>query len=116
MPGTEDGSFLRRPKKLIVCCDGTHPLCDHIYIFKVLIDWQEHGWCACDFARANTPASANVTKNSDSGWKADGFWGEGHMQTPSNVTRISRAIHPEDRDGRPQVLSLCLPLKPPSAY
>ncbi|KAF2469866.1 uncharacterized protein BDR25DRAFT_394200 [Lindgomyces ingoldianus] len=59
---------LKRPKKLIACCDGT---------------WM----------------------NSDKGFvKGSLFSGPGHLQTPSNVTRIGRAILPEDRNHHPQIV------------
>ncbi|KAF1347938.1 hypothetical protein BDV97DRAFT_212177 [Delphinella strobiligena] len=54
-------TILRKPKKLIVCCDGT---------------WMD----------------------SDSGWV------DGHLQTPSNVTRIARAIKTEDSHSSPQIV------------
>ena len=41
--------------------------------------------------------------NSDSGW-VKGSWGKrGHAQTPSNVTRISRAIKEEDSEHHSQI-------------
>lgn len=59
---------IKRPKKLIACCDGT---------------WMD----------------------SDNGWvKGSWFGGPGHLQTPSNVTRIGRAILPEDKDHHPQIV------------
>ena len=60
-------SMFRRPKKLIVCCDGT---------------WM----------------------NSDSGWVKEGFFDAGHLQTPSNITRLARSIKPEDCHGHPQIV------------
>jgi uncharacterized protein (DUF2235 family) len=60
---------LRRPKKLIVCCDGT---------------WMD----------------------SDNGFER-GSWLSGtsdHLQVPSNVTRIGRAIKAEDRNRHPQIV------------
>lgn len=43
--------------------------------------------------------------DSDKGWvKASWFGGPGHLQTPSNVTRIGRAILPEDRNNHPQIV------------
>ncbi|ORY16472.1 hypothetical protein BCR34DRAFT_557286 [Clohesyomyces aquaticus] len=43
--------------------------------------------------------------NSDKGFvKGSLFSGPGHLQTPSNVTRISRAILSEDRNRHPQVV------------
>jgi uncharacterized protein (DUF2235 family) len=56
-----DNVLIKRPKKLIVCCDGT---------------WM----------------------NSDLGWV------DGHPQTPSNVTRLARAINPENRQLHPQII------------
>jgi uncharacterized protein (DUF2235 family) len=56
-----DNTMIKRPKKLIVCCDGT---------------WM----------------------NSDLGWA------DGHPQTPSNVTRLARAINPENRQLHPQII------------
>ena len=51
--------LLRRPKKLIIACDGT---------------WM----------------------NSDIGWTKGGWFDQGHPQNPSNVTRLVRALKPED--------------------
>ena len=36
--------------------------------------------------------------------KDDWFTGDGHLQTPSNVTRISRAIRPKTQDGISQII------------
>lgn len=59
---------LKRPKKLIACCDGT---------------WMD----------------------SDNGWvKGSWFGGPGHLQTPSNITRIGRAILAEDKSHHPQIV------------
>ncbi|KAF2138103.1 uncharacterized protein K452DRAFT_301472 [Aplosporella prunicola CBS 121167] len=61
--------ILRRPKKLIVCCDGT---------------WMD----------------------SDNGLNNEGTWfhPSWELQTPSNVTRIGRAILAEDSQHHPQVV------------
>ncbi|KAF1986378.1 hypothetical protein K402DRAFT_332875 [Aulographum hederae CBS 113979] len=59
---------LRRPKKIVICCDGT---------------WQ----------------------NKDNGWEKDGIFDfTGHPQIPSNVTRIARALLPENSAGHPQIV------------
>ncbi|CAD0010737.1 unnamed protein product [Aureobasidium pullulans] len=43
-------------------------------------------------------------QDSDSGW-VKGRWGQpGHLQNPSNVTRISRAIKPEDSEHHAQIV------------
>ncbi|KAF2843596.1 hypothetical protein M501DRAFT_994577 [Patellaria atrata CBS 101060] len=42
--------------------------------------------------------------NSDNGWVDATWFKPGHYQTPSNVTRISRAILPEDKDHHPQIV------------
>ena len=42
--------------------------------------------------------------DSDNGW-VPGKWGKpGHLQTPSNVTRIARAVKSEDEDHHPQIV------------
>jgi uncharacterized protein (DUF2235 family) len=62
-----DEKAYTRPKKLIVCCDGT---------------WMD----------------------SDNGY-VKGRWGRrGHIQNPSNVTRIARAIRAEDNTHHPQIV------------
>ncbi|KAK5163487.1 uncharacterized protein LTR77_010669 [Saxophila tyrrhenica] len=62
-----DFNNFTRPKKLIVCCDGT---------------WMD----------------------SDNGY-VKGSWGQpGRMQTPSNVTRIARAISAEDDSKHAQIV------------
>ena len=57
---------LRRPKKLIIACDGT---------------WM----------------------NSDIGWTKGGWFDQGHPQNPSNVTRLVRALKPEDGNKHVQI-------------
>ena len=42
--------------------------------------------------------------NSDKGYESGGFLGKGRLQTPSNVTRIGRAILAEDKDHHPQIV------------
>lgn len=42
--------------------------------------------------------------NSDNGWVEGGWFSSGHLQTPSNVTRITRAIKPEDSFESPQIV------------
>ncbi|KAK3062775.1 hypothetical protein LTS18_003373, partial [Coniosporium uncinatum] len=42
--------------------------------------------------------------NSDSGWVKEGIFDNGHLQTPSNVTRIARAILPENDQKQPQIV------------
>ena len=42
--------------------------------------------------------------DSDNGW-VKGEWGQpGHLQNPTNVTRLARAIEPEDDDDHPQIV------------
>ena len=45
--------------------------------------------------------------NSDNGFERDNYlpWNHnGHLQVPSNVTRICRAIRPQSDDGHPQII------------
>lgn len=42
--------------------------------------------------------------DSDNGWVKGGWFSNGHLQTPSNVTRITRAIKPEDSLASPQIV------------
>lgn len=74
---SNEGSVLRKPKKLIVCCDGT---------------WKDS-------------ASAVITGSSlIPGWSFFFPAKNPTEEVPSNVTRISRAIEPIDSNGRPQVI------------
>ncbi|KAF1811720.1 hypothetical protein P152DRAFT_437425 [Eremomyces bilateralis CBS 781.70] len=43
-------------------------------------------------------------QNSDSGWKKDGIFGAGRLQTPTNVTLLRDAIMPEDNQGVLQIV------------
>jgi len=45
-------------------------------------------------------------QNSNYGWKSDGLFGlgPGHAVLPTNITHLSRAIPPQDSEGRPQVV------------
>ena len=49
--------------------------------------------------------ASNTYQDSDNGWvKGSWFGGLGHLQTPSNVTRIGRAILAEDKNHHPQIV------------
>lgn len=41
--------------------------------------------------------------NSDIGWSKGGWFDLGHPQNPSNVTRIVRALKPEDSENHVQI-------------
>lgn len=48
--------------------------------------------------------SAGTWQDSDNGWEP-GKWGQpGKLQNPSNVTRIARAIKPQDQSLHPQIV------------
>ena len=51
------------------------------------------------------PLPSNTYQDSDNGWvKGSCYGGLGHLQTPSNVTRIGRAIQVEDKSHHPQIV------------
>lgn len=75
----EERNRVRLPKKLIVCCDG-EPFFTTIGV------------------RALTDSTIGTWQNSDNGWVG------GHLQNPTNVTRIARAVSSEDKSHHPQVV------------
>ena len=78
------GSF----KRLVVCCDGT--------------------WQVCQLSKCVKPhAYLRDRQDSDNGFVRDSWlpWKtSGHLATPTNVTRICRALEPRSKDGIQQIV------------
>lgn len=79
-------------KKLVVACDGT---------------WMVRPLRAIVLGANAVLFKADKTQNSDNGFVRQSYlpWDtSGTLQTPSNVTRICRALLPDNRDGTQQII------------